>query len=443
MYFTGMHPNLIGHSSDTYVRIATCQKPHWSESTLPPHTPSFSKADDYESATTDEEEMVRDYDVGDSDRQGEFPLVVDVDNHIHVDVSGGGPEDDRVEDIETDENVETSAGAEQVIPRPVRGHRVNYRAHFQSEATLAKFLEVYRIPGDVTVQLVPLDQGVVDRLKARADAERKSRAYASPKRTAPKLLGHVPSYNTTLAALTPDPFSEGSTETPRAPFHPVDLEDRNHPSGCVSSGGLRRSKHRTRLGEPKMPPTRSGRRRLGEGSHTSVDPKRPIGLQVRQEHNVKDDPKIAFALMNGTLLPRDAQELPKDLEAALQQTTQNLAAMGDHLTDRNKHANELIKMRKDLKTQNDKLKAEKLLDAADAKGYQEGTADVTQHYTAQVEKLQDKACGVGYALGLKAAGVDKSSELYMTADVTPEPETPGENAEKTDSPTRLTNPPNP
>lgn len=99
------------------------------------------------------------------------------------------------------------------------------------------------------------------------------------------------------------------------------------------------------------------------------------------------------------------------------QTTQNLAAVQDHLTDYNKYVNELIKTSKDLKTQNDKLKAEvskhkkevanantaslaykkkledlkaeqqKLLEAANAKGYQEGIADATQHYTAQVEKL--------------------------------------------------------
>lgn len=41
------------------------------------------------------------------------------------------------------------------------------------------------------------------------------------------------------------------------------------------------------------------------------------GFQVRQGHNVHDDPKVAYALLNGTLLPQDAQELPKDLEASL------------------------------------------------------------------------------------------------------------------------------
>lgn len=41
------------------------------------------------------------------------------------------------------------------------------------------------------------------------------------------------------------------------------------------------------------------------------------GFQVRRGHNVSDDPKVAYALLNDTLLPRDAQELPKDLESSL------------------------------------------------------------------------------------------------------------------------------
>lgn len=31
-----------------------------------------------------------------------------------------------------------------------------------------------------------------------------------------------------------------------------------------------------------------------------------LRFQVRHGHSVKDDPQIAYALMNGTLLPRDA-----------------------------------------------------------------------------------------------------------------------------------------
>lgn len=106
------------------------------------------------------------------------------------------------------------------------------------------------------------DFGVVDRLKGGADLERTNWAYASPEHNAPKLLGYIPSYNTTLAAhkksratrakkvdesspsqapdarrplrgrellplnrATPDPFSKSSTEMPRAPFKLVNLKD--------------------------------------------------------------------------------------------------------------------------------------------------------------------------------------------------------------------------
>lgn len=299
------------------------------------------KADDYESATTDEEEMVQDYDAKgsvDEEEDDDFYTdflgaaiddtpMVDVDSHVHIDVSGDGLEDDRAEDIETNENLGTgpeNLEFELEVPRPVRGRRVNYRAHFQSAAALAEFRETYRIPDDVTLQLVPLgaearpgpakvvvplagicirgiqfpfprfvrgflnagdmnsifswktssastslgripfpendlkdvlivggnwefgpgerDQthvpraeseacskhlpffnsftlpsafpfdyllmftafianlGIVDRLKERANLERTNRAFASPERNAPKLLGYNPSYNTTLAA---------------------------------------------------------------------------------------------------------------------------------------------------------------------------------------------------------------------------------------------------
>lgn len=158
-------------------------------------------------------------------------------------------------------------------------------------------------------------------------------------------------------------------------------------------------------------------------------------------------------------------------------------AVRDHLTERNKQLNKLIKTSEDHKAQADKMKAEavkykkeastantvslaykqeleglkteqqKLVDTADAKGYQEGTTEATRYYKAQVEKLQDKACGVDFILGLKAAGVPESFEPYkvlpkypkqkpsiapatgQTADVTPEVETSAEDAEKIDSPT--------
>lgn len=42
-----------------------------------------------------------------------------------------------------------------------------------------------------------------------------------------------------------------------------------------------------------------------------------LGLQVRQGLSVSDEPKVAYALMNGILLPQDVRELPKDLESAL------------------------------------------------------------------------------------------------------------------------------
>lgn len=42
------------------------------------------------------------------------------------------------------------------VQRLVKGRRVNYWAHFRSAAALAEFRETYRIPDDVTRQLVPL-----------------------------------------------------------------------------------------------------------------------------------------------------------------------------------------------------------------------------------------------------------------------------------------------
>lgn len=105
--------------------------------------------------------------------------------------------------------------------------------------------------------MLPTDLRIVDRLKERADLERTKRALACPEWNAPKLLGYIPSYNTTLVARkksqaasakkvaevgpssrapdphrplwgkerlpidwkTPDPFTGSSTEMPRAPFH--------------------------------------------------------------------------------------------------------------------------------------------------------------------------------------------------------------------------------
>lgn len=141
--------------------------------------------------------------------------------------------------------------------------------------------------------------------------------------------------------VTPDPFSEGSTEMPKAPFHLVDLEDaRTTPMGASQVAAS--ADPNTELVSPRQkcsrPDATGGA--SGEGSRTSVDPKRPAsksppsdqasgenpvwdpemsyqGLQVRRRHSVKDDVKVAFTLMNGMLLPRNSQELPKDLKAAL------------------------------------------------------------------------------------------------------------------------------
>lgn len=86
------------------------------------------------------------------------------------------------------------------------------------------------------------------------------------------------------------------------------------------------------------------------------------------------------------------------------------------------------------------------MDAADEKGFQEGTAEATKHYKKQVASLQDKACGVGFILGLKAAGIPETSELYKAMPKyprqtpTPPPAeleitTPADDTGKPDSPT--------
>lgn len=61
-----------------------------------------------------------------------------------------------------------------------------------------------------------------------------------------------------------------------------------------------------------------------------------------------------------------------------------------------------------------------LIDTADAKGFQEGTIEATQSYKAQVEQLQNKACGVGYLFGLKATGIPETSDLYKALPKTKE-----------------------
>lgn len=204
-----------------------------------------------------------------------------------------------------------------------------------------------------------------------------NRAYASPEHDAPKLLGCIPSYNTTLFAhkkrrashakrvtdagpsseapsalrplrgqlhlpidrVTPDPFSKSSKEMP---FHPANLEDDDTTPGDVSlvaaSGGKRPSlslraknvldprwveeargrglaHHPTQSSPPEHLPLR-----------TKLQPRIQCGIwrcptlgsrSARRGQSVGDDPKVAYALLNRTLLPRDAQELPKDLETAL------------------------------------------------------------------------------------------------------------------------------
>lgn len=230
------------------------------------------------------------------------------------------------------------------------------------------------------------DVAVVDRLKTRANQERENKLLACPIRNAPKLLGYIPTYNTTLAARkksrterarkiaeagtslqapdadhplrgkvrlpldrdTPDPFSEGSIEMPRAPFIPVDLEVATTP-GAASKTAAPAQKDTTVTTVParkrSRPEAEGGGGGSGDGSRTSNIPEQQIGgsppsdqdsagnlvwnpamsfsgFQVRRGHSVCDDPKIAYALLNGTLLPRDAQELPKDLEAALSSACQ-------------------------------------------------------------------------------------------------------------------------
>lgn len=105
-----------------------------------------------------------------------------------------------------------------------------------------------------------------------------------------------------------------------------------------------------------------------------------------------------------------------------------------------------------LKQKLEELKAEqqRLVDAADVKGFQEGIAEATKHYKQQVESLQDKAYGVGFIHGLKAAGIPETFELYKAmpkyprqrpapapapAATPPEVGTPAEDIEKPDSPT--------
>lgn len=128
---------------------------------------------------------------------------------------------------------------------------------------------------------------------------------------------------------------------PRAPFYPANLEDDDiNPRNVflvAASGGKETELVRS---SQKCPRPEVGGGGSGEGSRTSTDPKQPtrtspssdqastenpvwnpamsyLRLQVRRGHSVGDDPKVAYALLNGTLLPRDAQELPKDLETAL------------------------------------------------------------------------------------------------------------------------------
>ncbi|KAF7140556.1 hypothetical protein RHSIM_Rhsim06G0088800 [Rhododendron simsii] len=181
-------------------------------------------------------------------------------------------------------------------------------------------------------------------------------------------------------------------------------------------------------------------------------------LQVRRGHSVKGSPKVAYTLMNGTLLPRDAQELPKDLEAALGSVCQ-LHIWTEVATYKKEVSNATTtSLAYKQKLEELTTKQQKLLHAAGAKGYHKGMTDKTRHYKAQVERLQDKACDVGYIFGLKAAGVVESSELYKAMpkypkqkpiaastagptaavapkDVTPRDETTGKDAGRTDSPT--------
>lgn len=200
----------------------------------------------------------------------------------------------------------------------------------------------------------------------------------APERNAPRLLGYIPSYNTTLAARkksraeyarkiaeagtslqasdahrplrgterlpidrdTPDPFSGSSTEMPRAPFTPTNLEEDMTPGDAIQTTTTVGTRTETTALTRKRQRPEVGGGGLGDGSRTSDIQERPAGastpsdqdstenpmwnppmshsgFQVRRGHSVQDGPRVAYALLTGTLLPRDTQELPKDLESSL------------------------------------------------------------------------------------------------------------------------------
>lgn len=127
---------------------------------------------------------------------------------------------------------------------------------------------------------------------------------------------------------------------PRAPFHPVNLEDDTTPGDAYLVAALGDKETELIPLSLKCPRPEVGGGGSGEGWCTSDDPLRParasppsdqasnenlvwnpamslLGFQVCYGNNVGDDPKVAYELLNGTLLPRDAQELPKDLKNTL------------------------------------------------------------------------------------------------------------------------------
>ncbi|KAF7149336.1 hypothetical protein RHSIM_Rhsim03G0134900 [Rhododendron simsii] len=244
--------------------------------------------------------------------------MVDVDSHVHIDIGGGSLEDDRAEDTDTNENLETkpesletkpesletkpeSLETEPKVSRPVRGRRVNYRAHFRLATALAEFKETYWIPDDVTLELVPLH------------------AKAEP-----------------------------------GPVEPSLPRQKSRRIGPITSTG--------------HPPS-SAREGTPSGHKANVDKMKAEVAKYEKEASNANAASLA------------------------------------------------------LKQKLDDLKAEQpgLVDAEDANGFQEGIVKATRHYKVQVESLQDKACGVGFILGLKAAAEDAEkpdspTEIEATGD---------------------------
>lgn len=178
------------------------------------------------------------------------------------------------------------------------------------------------------------DLGTFKHLKEGTDSNKTSRAYASLERNAPKLLGYIPSWNTTLFAckksrvarakriadtavipepsrplrgqihepidlVTSDPFFEGSTDMSRVPFILGNLEDDDSNPEDASLVGASGSK-KTKLVIPsrKHPRPEGG----AEARRTGLKP-RPIGpIQISLPHQLLHPTKHLPKIWSG---PRD------------------------------------------------------------------------------------------------------------------------------------------